>query len=151
MPAQILPSHTKTMEIHVPYINKACFGDVNISSHHANVVSVPFIFDGELLSIKFAPFFCVYIPRHSINKVGLLDAELGRHYRSDRLYCNSVINIGGMEVIYVPNSKVFHGLQKSTDLLKKEDVKLFDAMFKRNEWDEDDLRDLGFSNRGWSL
>ena len=45
---------------------------------------------GDVLELNFAPFFCVYIKREVINNSLGLDAELGRHYRSDRIFCNYI-------------------------------------------------------------
>ena len=85
------------------------------------------------LEINFVPFFCVYITRESINKIGLLDAELGRHYRSDRLYCYAVRYQARKKIIFTPKSKVYHLHQQSTKDLKKKDDKEFSLMFVHHD------------------
>lgn len=151
VPAQILYPETKTMNTHVPFLSPKMFGDVNISVHHKNISKINTLEKGNYIEIDFAPFFCVYIPRRTLNKIGPLDAELGRHYRSDRLYCNSVRNILNEKIYYIPDSRVLHGLQKSTDSLKSSDTSAFDIMFKKNWWQEELMEQLGFERRSWDM
>ncbi|MEP3349842.1 MAG: glycosyltransferase [Marinomonas sp.] len=151
VPSQILFPKTKTMDIHVPYINVNKYGDVNISIHHNNLSNMDVLSDGSFYEIDFAPFFCVYIPRNTLNELGPLDAELGRHYRSDRLYCNSVRKILNKKIYYIPDSRVFHGLQKSTDTLKKGESVEFDVMFKKNKWQDKFMEKFKYERRVWDV
>lgn len=149
VPAQVLEPDTKTMKIHVPYANESHYCDVNVSVHHENVDDVPLFSDGTYLKMKFAPFFCVYFPRKVIDLLGGLDAELGRHYRSDRLYSNQITQYLNKSIYYLPDSIVIHKLQKSTEFLKSKGNAGFDEMFKKNIWPEDMLTDLGYRARRW--
>ena len=74
-----------------------------------------------------------------INSVGMLDAELGRHYRSDRLYCNAVIQYAKKRIVFAPESKLYHLHQQSTSSLKKKNDKDYKEMFSKNTWGIDSL------------
>ena len=151
VPQQILPGGTKTIQDHVPYANPEFACDVNISAHHLNIASPALFNNGEVVELTFAPFFCVYIPRHVYEKVGLLDAQYGRHYRSDRIYCDSVRHIHKLKIYHVYQSLVFHKLQKATDTLRlrKNENSEFDLMFSRNRWDDLTQEKLDFTSATW--
>jgi len=133
-PRQTLLPDTKTLKTHVPggYKNREC--DTTLSAHHANVLDPYFDPHRGYIELSFAPFFCVYIPRTTIRKIGLLDVENGPHYRSDRLYCDVVRNFGGLRIIYTPHSKLYHFLQRATEELKQSDRELFKKMYVKNDW-----------------
>lgn len=149
VPAQILEPGTKTIEVHVPYARKNHYCDVNISVHHDNLSKIPLFSDGSYYEIKFAPYFCVYFPRSTIDSLGGLDAELGRHYRSDRLYSNQIVNYLEKPIYYLPDSLVVHKLQRSTGSLKREKNSDFDDMFKKNVWPSSKMEQLRFRRRAW--
>ncbi|MFG6449383.1 glycosyltransferase [Roseateles sp. BYS180W] len=153
VPAQVLPGGTKTIGDHVPHADGNFECDVNISAHHKNILKVPLFFNGGPLEISFAPFFCVYIKRSVLDRTGLLDAEFGRHYRSDRLLCDYVRHILNMKIFHVPQSIIYHKLQRSTDGMRDsgEKTKEFTYIFKRNQW-EPEVRDrLGYVDAPWDL
>lgn len=149
VPAQILPPGTETMLVHVPYMNDKLWGDVNVSAHHNNLKLPPDAAGGDVCEIDFAPFFCVYIPRRTIDSIGLLDAELGRHYRSDRLYCNSVRSILRKKIYYVSTARVIHGLQKSTKVLGTKDATVYKSIFQKNQWTDEEMESLGYIRMWW--
>lgn len=151
VPRQILPAGTKTFQTHVPFASEDYDCDVNISAHHRNIARVPVFHDGRALELSFAPFFAVYIQRDLIADIGLLDAEYGRHYRSDRVYCDMARNVGGKKIYYVPEAFVIHRLQKATDCLRDMGPrsKEFDLMFTRNQWDKETAAQLGFRSAPW--
>jgi len=151
VPRQILPAGTKTMKTHVPYSRSTEDCDVNISAHHMNVANVPVFHDGGALELTYAPFFAVYIRREVIDEIGLLDAEYGRHYRSDRVYCDMMRNLTDYRMYYTPDSHFIHKLQKATDHLREvgKTDNSFDLMFKRNQWDKDTANRLGFRTAPW--
>lgn len=107
VPQQVLPGGTPAMSLHVPYANTSMPCDVSVSQHHDNVVSMPLFHDGGTLTLAFASFFCVYIPREVYQQAGPLDDEPGRHYRSDRIYCDVVRNLLGLKIHYVSDAVVF--------------------------------------------
>jgi GT2 family glycosyltransferase len=153
VPAQVLPGGTKTIMDHVPFADGGFDCDVNISAHHRNVVKVPPFFDGGPLEISFAPFFCVYIKRQVLGSIDGLDAEFGRHYRSDRLLCDYVRHVLGLKIFHVPAAVVYHKLQKATDGLRTsgEAGKAFDYIFKRNQWEPELAETLGFRTAAWDV
>ena len=90
VPQQVLPADTKTINAHVPFAYSQYECDVNLSAAHENIVNVSTFHSGDVVELSFAPFFCAYIKRDVYdNSVGL-DAEYGRHYRSDRIFCNYI-------------------------------------------------------------
>tara|TARA_Y100000296_G_scaffold68195_1_gene81263 strand:- start:2826 stop:5681 length:2856 start_codon:yes stop_codon:yes gene_type:complete len=138
-PQQVLLSKTRTMNQHVPWASVARELDVSVSYHHDNLVLNEYQKASHLVDLNFVPFFCVYIPRSIIQTVGLLDAELGRHYRSDRLYCNAVRHFAHKRIIYTPFSKVYHLHQQSTSSLKKKSDAQYKEIFTSNTWVGDSL------------
>ncbi|MEI2415940.1 glycosyltransferase [Orrella sp. JC864] len=153
VPQQVLPGKTKTIQDHVPYANPEHDCDVNISSHHANIVNPPLFHDGKFLELSFAPFFCVYIKREMLDDGLWLDAEFGRHYRSDRIFCDYVRHIRNRKIFHVADAIVYHKLQKSTDLLRSDAEKAgdFNAIFKKNQWTPELAKELGFRTAAWDI
>jgi len=151
VPQQVLPGKTKTINIHVPYADSNYECDVNLSAHHLNVINLPIFHSGRTVELSFAPFFCVYIKRQVIdNSVGL-DVELGRHYRSDQIFCNYVRHMMNLKIYYVSEAIVYHKLQKSTDLLRSKPKKDFNIMFQKNQWEPELADKLGFKKPLWDF
>jgi len=123
-PQQVLYGGTKTINTHVPYANPKYDCDVNLSAFHSNVINVPLFHAGDVLELNFAPFFCVYIKRDVLNNSLGLDPELGRHYRSDRIFCDYIRHVMNLKIYYIPSAIVYHKLQKSTNVLKKDRIKI---------------------------
>jgi glycosyltransferase involved in cell wall biosynthesis len=134
VPRQVVLPGEETLLIHQPYreANREC--DVNISAHHGNVLDPLFDAPKGYVEVSYAPFFCAYIPRSTLDLIGVLDTENGPHYRSDRLYCDLVREAAGRRIIYTPHSKIYHFVQRATDDLKKRDVALYKDMFVKNDW-----------------
>jgi GT2 family glycosyltransferase len=141
-PQQILLPRTKTIDTHVPSVNINREIDVTVSFHHDNFIAQNDEPESFLTDVNFIPFFCVYIRRDLIDQIGSLDAKLGRHYRSDRIYCNATIHYANKRIVYTPRSKVYHFHQQSTQDLKKNDKAQYQNMFVKN-LDEKDA-DLPF-------
>ncbi len=148
VPQQILPGRTKTLKIHVPYATSIFECDVNPSIHHQNIINMNMCHDGELLEMSFAPFFCTYIKRETLDNSLGLDAQTGRHYRSDRVFSEYVRKIMQQKIIHVSDSVVYHKLQKATAKLQ-EDEEYFDLMFRKNQWEPELCEQLGFRNPIW--
>lgn len=151
VPRQILPSGTKTIGVHVPYADPDHSVDVNISAYHQNIENIPLYHDGGPFEINFAPFFAAYIRRQVIDDIGYLDAELGRHYRSDRIYCDLMRSVTDWKIYYVPDAQVVHRLQKSTEILRDKNAqdRDYDWMFIRNQWSPEDCASLDFKRAPW--
>lgn len=151
VPRQVLFANTKTITTHVPFANPDIDCDVNLSQHHKNIARVPLLHDGEQVEISFAPFFCTYMRREIVDQVGGLDAEFGRHYRSDRIMCDYLRHLLGMKIIYTSQAVVYHKLQKATDGMRKSDKKSaeFELMFKKNQWSMNELNELGYIKASW--
>ena len=109
---------------------------------------MPLFHDGGLLELNFAPFFCVYIKREVYNKTLGLDPELGRHYRSDRIFSDFIRHILKMRIYQEPNAYVYHKHQVATNILSKNKKEYF-MMFKKNQWPSDLAKDLGYKKALW--
>lgn len=142
VPRQTLIPKTNTMEEHVPYGNPRRELDVSLSVHHKNILDVRTDPLRGYVDLTFAPFFCVYITRECLDIAGPLNAKNGRHYRSDRLYCDVVREYAGMRMVYTPHSKLYHFLQQSTKQLKT-DAKAYQKIFVDNTWDDNEKKLLG--------
>lgn len=151
VPRQVINVANKSMTSHVPYadLSKSC--DINLSMHFMNIEHVPLFSDGNLVELNYAPFFCVYIRRDVFSLAGYLDAEHGRHYRSDRIYCDKIRNELGLKIYYIGDSIVYHKHQCSTKYLKKNEQDLYDTMFLNNTWSDDERQNLGFTRKVWEL
>lgn len=152
IPRQILPAGTDSLRTHVPWALDAYECDVSISAHHQNILSLPIFHDGGTVEMLYAPFFAAYIRREVISQIGLMDAEYGRHYRSDRIYCDMVRCIGKRRIYYVPEAFVIHKLQRATEQLRDSNQfrnNEYELMFRRNQWDEATASDLGFRSAPW--
>ncbi|MGB9980380.1 glycosyltransferase [Methanobacterium sp.] len=153
VPQQVLPGGTKTINTHVPYANPRYECDVNLSAHHENIINVPIFHSGESVELSFAPFFCVYIKREVLDHSMGLDAELGRHYRSDRIFCNYIRHVMNLKIYHVARAIVYHKLQKSTDILSKksDNNSNFDIIFRKNQWDPELAAQLGYKTPIWDF
>ncbi len=151
VPRQILPAGTPTMRVHVPSAKIDWPCDANLSAHHNNIAQLPLFHDGGPVELTYAPFFAVYIRRDVIDVIGLLDAEHGRHYRSDKLYCALMRVVTGRRIYYVPDARAVHRLQAATQTLRQDEDRQeeFDLMFRQNRWDEQTRKELGFRLRKW--
>lgn len=150
VPQQVLPGGTPTMKQHVPYASEGFDCDVNPSAHHKNIVNMDNFHDGESLELSFAPFFCTYIKREVLDKSFGLDAELGRHYRSDRIFSGYVRHVMNYKIFHVTDAIVYHKLQRSTQSLKKNEES-YDNMLFKNKWEDDLAEELGFKCPEWDL
>jgi len=135
VPRQVLPPFSKTMKTHVPFCLEEGELDVNLSQHHHNVSDFGLVLEKGYMELTFAPFFCVYITRACLEKVGLLDQKQGRHYASDQLYCE-LVRRHQYRIVYTPHAKVYHLLQRSTKELQKVDPTMYKTMFLKNSWDD---------------
>lgn len=150
VPRQVLAGGTRTIADHVPYASPEHDCDVNISRHHANVVDAPVFHHGEHTELSFAPFFCAYIRRDVLDRMPHLDEKHGRHYRSDRIYCDYLRKLLGYKIYHVSGATVYHKLQRSTDILQKAEAKgNFEEICIRNSWNEDLSRQLGYGAPVW--
>jgi glycosyltransferase involved in cell wall biosynthesis len=135
-PRQVLPPFSDTMQTHVPFCRESSEIDVNLSLHHDNIHNPQLMPEKGFIELTFVPFFCVYITRQCVNDAGLLDHINGRHYRSDKLYCDVVRNKYGYKVVYTPHAKVYHLLQRATKELKQKNAQMYQTMFVDNQWSD---------------
>jgi len=153
VPQQVLPAETKTINEHVPFAYSQYECDVNLSKAHNNIINVPVFHSGNVVELSFAPFFCAYIKRTVYDESIGLDPENGRHYRSDRIFCNYVRHIMKLKVYYTVDAVVYHKLQKSTDDLKNRPKKgeNYDLMFQKNRWEPENAEKLGYKTPVWDF
>lgn len=151
VPQQILISGgSHQIKAHVPYANHLINCDANPSKAHNNIINAPLFHDGEVLELSFAPFFCTYIKRDVLNKSLMLDAELGRHYRSDRIFSNFVKFVLNQKIYHISKSRVFHKSQVSTENLKK-NKKDYDYIFLKNQWEPELAQKLNYKTALWDF
>lgn len=148
VPREVLYAGDDRVNNHVPYANKNFECDVTPSKNHMNISKNPIFFDGEILELTFAPFFCTYIKREVYNKTMGLDSEIGRHYVSDRLFCDFIRYILDLKVYQVSNAIVYHKSQAATNQLRKNN-KQFDTIFVKNQWEPELGKKLGYKNYPW--
>lgn len=153
VPQQVLPGDTKTINEHVPFAYPQYECDVNLSNAHSNIINVPVFHSGKVVELSFAPFFCVYIKKDVLNNSMGLDAEYGRHYRSDRIFCNYLRHMMNLKVYYIQEAVVYHKLQKSTDELRDKQKKgpNYITMFHKNRWEQEQASEIGYKIPIWDF
>jgi GT2 family glycosyltransferase len=149
VPQQLLPAGERTTSVHAPESLLDYEADVSLSIHHNNVAHVPCFHDGNSVELTFAPFFCVYVKRNVWDALHGLDAEFGRHYRSDRVFCNMVREYLRMRIVYTPEARVYHMHQRATQYLKRENKDEYISMYQKNQWSSDLRASLGFECALW--
>jgi GT2 family glycosyltransferase len=149
-PRQVLPAYSRTLKQHCPTAAVDFETDVSLSSHHQNVTDYKFDVYRGFVELSYVPFFCVLVKRAVFDKVGLLDAEFGRHYRSDQVYCDAV-RAKDFKIIYTPNSKVYHLLQRSTQNLAANNEGKYQEIFVKNTWGKELAKKLGYREAPWQL
>jgi glycosyltransferase involved in cell wall biosynthesis len=144
VPAQVLPGGEKSIALHVPFADASSDCDVTISAVHKNIARMALTHDGQHIDLTYAPFFVAYISSDVREAMPRLNAELGRHYRSDRIYCDRVRMKLGSRIVYVPSAIAHHQLQGATRELRRIDPVLYKIMFEENSWTINERRILGF-------
>ena len=148
VPREVLYAGDVRVNNHVPYANSNFECDVTPSRNHANISKNPVFFDGDVLELTFAPFFCTYIKREVYNDSIGLDYEIGRHYVSDRLFCDYVRYILNLKVYQVSDAIVYHKSQAATNKLR-ENNKDFNTMFVKNQWEKEYHDQLDLREYPW--
>ncbi|MTK64146.1 MAG: hypothetical protein F8N15_06435 [Methanobacterium sp.] len=103
------------------------------------------------MKLSFAAFFCVYIKREVLDNSLGLNAEYGRHYRSDRMYCNYIRHVMNLNIYHVDGANVHHKLQQSTEILKEKSQENYDIMFTKNQWDDELAAEFGYKKPSWDF
>lgn len=148
VPHELVSEGNHHMNYNVPYADTKFKCDVTPSKEHHNIINMPVFHDGGLLELEFAPFFCTYIKRGVYDQTLGLDPELGRHYRSDRIFSDFIRHILKMKIYQEPNAYVFHEHQVATKLLSRNKEE-YDMMFKKNQWPPDLAKKLGYKKALW--
>ena len=148
VPREVLYAGDYRVNNHTPYANKNFECDVTPSKVHKNISINPIFFDGDILKLNFAPFFCTYIKRDVYNKTMGLDSEIGRHYVSDRLFCDLIRYILNLNVYQVSDAIVYHKSQASTNKLRENNQE-FNTMFVKNQWEDELANELGYRKYPW--
>lgn len=134
VPRQVVAPGGQPARGHVPCADIDREIDTNLSLLQGNVEPPDPSLPTGYHALTFAPFFCVYVPRATIDRIGTLNVEHGPHYRSDRLYCEAVRHGTDLRVIYTAASKVYHFRRQATKTLRERDPALFEAMCLDNDW-----------------
>ena len=150
VPCETLYPNDIRMSYNVPFVNPEFECDVSTSKIHKNIYNVPLFFDGNILELDFAPFFCTYIKRDVYDKTLGLDPELGRHYRSDRIFCDFIRLFLNLKIYHIADAKVYHKSQQSTKKLEKKKDE-YEMIFLRNQWEPDLAKKLGYKTYSWDI
>ena len=148
-PHEILFEGTNSISENVPYAYNNFECDTTPSKIHHNIINIPLFHDGELLELNFMPFFCTYIKRDIYNKTLGLDSELGRHYRSDRILSDFVRHFLKLKIYQAPHAYVYHKHQVATNNLRKTKKDEYDIMYRKNQWEPNLAKELGYKKPIW--
>ena len=151
VPHELLFDGDNRISTHVPYAYNNFECDVLPSKNHRNIINMPLFHDGTLLELNFAPFFCTYIKREVYNKTLGLDPELGRHYRSDRIFSEFIRHYLQLKIYQAPYSFVYHRQQVATDTLRKTKKEEYEYIYDKNQWEPELAEKLGFKNPIWDF
>ena len=148
-PRQILDQGNRDITSHVPYAAAFQEADVTLSRVYRNIAYVPHISTGEEIRLDYAPLFAAYITPAALKAVPRLDAQHGRHFRSDRIFSYAVRELAGLEIIYAPRALVWHRHQLSTAALKSRDYALYHLMVEQNAWSSREMAEHGYRLKPW--
>ena len=151
VPHELLFEGDNRISENVPYAYNNFECDVIPSKKHHNIINIPLFHDGTLLELNFAPFFCTYIKRDTYNKTLGLDPELGRHYRSDRIFSDYIRHYLQLKIYQAPHAFVYHRHQVATNTLRKTKKEEYDYMYTKNQWEPELMEKLGFKNPIWDF
>lgn len=149
VPQEVLYPKDSKINFHIPFADDNFECNVSVSKAHSNIFKVPLFHNGDVIELKFAPFFCTYIPRHVYDKTLGLDSELGRHYNSDRIYSDFIRHVLKLKIYHIFHAKVYHKTQKSTKELKKKDNDEYNMIFLKNSWEKELTEKLGYEIPIW--
>lgn len=149
VPHEILFEETETISKHVPFAYNNFKCDTTPSKLHHNIINMPLFHDGGLLELNFAPFFCTYIKREVYNKTEGLDPELGRHYRSDRIFSDFIRHFLKLKIYQSPHAFVYHKNQVATKKLKETKIEEYEYIYGKNQWEPNLAEKLGFEKSIW--
>ncbi len=135
--------------MHEQIAGAECHREVNLSEPHDDKEEMLMFHNSH--DLNFAPFFCAYIRRSALDESAGLDAQYGRHYRSDRIMCDFVRHVLGRKIVYVAAAVVYHSLQSSTEELRCDESrqKEFDEICNKNRWPEELGAALGYGVPIW--
>lgn len=148
-PRQILDPGKKDISSHVPYAAVFQEADITLSRVYRNIEHVPLICTGDGIRLDYAPLFAAYITPAALKIVPRLDAQHGRHFRSDRIFSYAVRELAGLEIIYAPRALVWHRHQISTAALKARDQELYRLMVEKNAWSSREMAEHGYRLKPW--
>ena len=109
VPHEMLIGETNSIPLNMPYAYKNFEYDATPSRLHQNIFNMPLFYDGELLELNFAPFFCTYIKREVYNKTLGLDLGLGESICSDIVFSDFVRYYLQLKIFQSPDAYVYHG------------------------------------------
>jgi len=134
-PRQVLPPFSKTMKLHASFCLEEGELDVNLSRYYDNVYNSRLWPEKGYVELTFAPFFCVYITRSCLERVGPLDHEHGGDDAPDRLYCEQARKQHHYRIVYTPHAKVYRVRQRSTPALPKANPTISWTICSKNRWE----------------
>ena len=132
VPREVRPPGSSQVRRHIPSCNPMRELDVSLSMNAMNVLERNFAGRAHLIELKSAAFFCVYIDRETVDRLGPLDVKNGPHYRSDMYYCDLLRNYLKKKIVYTANAKVYHFHQRSSQDLRKKSPEQYFRLVKRN-------------------
>ena len=149
VPHEMLFEGTESISANVPFADNNFECDITPSKIHQNIINIPLFHDGETLELNFAPFFCTYIKREIYEKTLGLDYELGRHYRSDRIFSDFIRHYLNLKIYQAPHAFVYHRHQVATGRLKELNKEEYDYIYAKNQWDSKLANQLCLKKAEW--
>ena len=108
IPHEMLISDTNILPLNMPYAYRNFECDATPSREHQKIINLPLFYDGEVLELNFAPFFCVYIKREVYNKTLGLTPEFGESVCSDIIFSDFVRHYLQLKIFQSSDAYVYH-------------------------------------------
>ena len=108
IPHEMLFAETNILPLNMPYAYKYFECDATPSRAYQKIINMPLFYDGEILELNFAPFFCTYIKREVYNKTLGLTPEFGGPMCSDVIFSDFVRHYLQLKIFQSPDAYVYH-------------------------------------------
>ena len=94
-------------EYFVGYINDEYWIDIAPYEFDDNIVKIPLFYDGNVLELRYAPFFCIYLKREILNNICDFDFKFKDEKVTMRMFSNHIRHNIGLKIFHISDAKVF--------------------------------------------
>jgi hypothetical protein len=107
VPQRVVQGDEAAISKHVPYADGKMACDITLSGHLRNIEAIPIFHDGEMVDLKWASLFCMYIKREVWELCGEIGSWQEDQGRFEDNLCDCVHHVLGKRIVYNPDAIVF--------------------------------------------